>query len=90
MAKPTRKELSEAARVLKTPQSKKRERVEAAKVLAASGGGRTGGANRALNLSPERRSEIARLAGQARGAQMRAEAELKAARKKVESLKKKS
>jgi hypothetical protein len=89
VGKPTKKELSEAARILKMRGSKKRERVEAARVLASTGAGRIGGLNRAANLSPERRSEIARIAGQARGAQMRAEADLKIAQKKLESLKKK-
>ena len=85
MAKPTKKELSEAARILKTRASKKRERVEAAKVLAASGGGRKGGTNRAQNLTPEQRSEIARKGGQARQEQRRAERDLRLAIAKLET-----
>jgi hypothetical protein len=88
MAKPTKKQLSEAARVLKTSGTKKQERVDAARVLAASGGGRKGGTNRAKNLTPEQRSEIARLGGQMRQAQRRAERDLKLAQAKVEAFKK--
>ena len=88
MAKPTKKQLSEAARVLKTSGSKKQERIEAARVLAASGGGKKGGTNRAKNLTPEQRSEIARRGGQARQEQRRAERDLKLAKAKLEALKK--
>lgn len=85
---PTKTELSQAAHTLKARGSLQRERTEAARVLAATGAGRIGGINRAKNLSPERRSEIARLGGQARGAQMKAEAELKKAQRRFDALKK--
>ena len=86
---PTKEELREAARVLKTKTSKTRERREAGKVLAASGGGRKGGLNRARNLTPEERSAIARLGGQARQEQRRAERDLRNAQAKLDSFKKK-
>jgi general stress protein YciG len=87
MEQPTKAQLSEAARILKSRGSEKRERVEAAKVLAATGAGRIGGINRAQNLSPERRSEIARLGGQARGAQMKAERDVRRAQARLDALK---
>lgn len=86
---PTKEELREAARVLRTKTSKMRERREAGKVLAASGGGQKGGLNRARNLTPEERSAIARLGGQARQEQRRAERDLRNAQAKVDDLKKK-
>lgn len=89
MITPSKDELREAARILKTKTSKARERREAGKVLAASGGGRKGGLNRARNLTPEERSAIARLGGQARQEQRRAERDLRNAQAKLESLKKK-
>jgi len=88
MTIPSKEELREAARVLKTKTSKPRERREAGRILAASGGGRKGGLNRARNLTPEERSAIARLGGQARGAQRRAERDLREAQAKLDSFKK--
>lgn len=88
MTKPTKAELSAAARALKQRQTTASQKREAAKVLAATGAGKLGGLNRAKNLSPERRSEIARLGGQARGAQMRAERDLRLAQARLDALKK--
>jgi hypothetical protein len=65
-------DLQEAARILKTKGSKKRERRKAASVLGLVGGS-IGGQNRARNLTPERRTEIARLGGLARQAIAREE-----------------
>ena len=89
MNTPSKEELREAARVLRTTTSKARERREAGQVLAASGGGQKGGLNRARNLSPEERSAIARLGGVARGEQRRAERDLRQAQARLDSFKKK-
>ena len=88
MSIPSKEELREAARILKTKNSKIRERREAGKILAASGGGHKGGVNRARNLTPEERTAIARLGGQARGEQRRAERDLRNAQAKLNSFKK--
>jgi hypothetical protein len=69
--------LREAARILKTQGTKKRERRKAASVLGLIGGS-IGGNSRAANLTPERRSEIARLGGLARQARAREQREAKA------------
>jgi hypothetical protein len=58
-------DVREAARILKTKGSKKRERRKAAQVMGNAGGSK-GGQNRARNLTPEQRTEIARLGGLAR------------------------
>ncbi len=66
----SKQDLEEAARVLKSKNSKKRERRKAAGVLSVVGASK-GGQNRARNLSDEQRSDIARLGGLARQAQAR-------------------
>jgi hypothetical protein len=67
-----KQELEDAARILKTRGSKKPERRKAAAVLGLVGGS-IGGTNRARNLTPEQRTEIARLGGLARQAKAREE-----------------
>ncbi|HEX8833925.1 MAG TPA: hypothetical protein VF719_06975 [Abditibacteriaceae bacterium] len=64
--------LKEAARILKTKGTKKRERRKAAGVMGQIGGSK-GGINRARNLTPEQRTEIARKGGLARQAKAREE-----------------
>ncbi len=63
-------EIREAARILKSGGSKKRERRKAASVMSTLGS-RKGGLNRAQNLSPEKRREIATMGGLARQAKAR-------------------
>lgn len=70
----TADEIKEAARILKTKGTKKRERRKAAGVMGLVGGS-IGGHNRARNLTPEQRREIARLGGIARQAKAREERE---------------
>jgi hypothetical protein len=65
-----KQELEEAARILKTKGSKKPERRKAAAILGLVGGS-IGGTNRARNLTPEQRTEIARKGGLARQAKAR-------------------
>ena len=67
----TSEEIKEAARILKTKGTKKRDRRKAAAVMSGAGSSK-GGTNRARNLSPEQRSEIARQGGLARQAKARA------------------
>lgn len=66
----TRQDLEEAARILKSKNSKKRERRKAAGVLSVVGASK-GGTNRARNLTDAQRSDIARMGGLARQAQAR-------------------
>lgn len=66
----SKQDLEAAARVLKSKNSKKRDRRKAAGVLSVVGASK-GGTNRARNLSDAQRSEIARLGGLARQAQAR-------------------
>jgi hypothetical protein len=66
----SKQDLEEAARVLKSKNSKKRDRRKAAGVLSVVGASK-GGQNRARNLSDAQRSDIARLGGLARQAQAR-------------------
>ena len=75
---PGRDELREAARVLKTKGSKKREKRAAAAVMSNYGSKR-GGQNRARNLTPEQRKEIARLGGLKRQEMARQQRELREA-----------
>ena len=63
----TKTELKEAARVLKSGGSKKRERRVAASTMSEAGSSK-GGQARARNLTPEQLTEIARLGGLARQA----------------------
>jgi len=67
-------DLAEAARILKTKGTKKRERRKAAGVMGLIGGS-IGGHNRAANLTAARRTEIARQGGLARQALAREEKE---------------
>ncbi len=62
--------MQEAARILKSGGSKKRERRRAASVMSQFGS-RKGGLNRARNLSPAKLKEIATLGGLARQAKAR-------------------
>lgn len=78
VADPTRDELREAARVLKTKGSKKREKRAAASVMSNYGSKR-GGQNRARNLTPEQRTEIARSGGLKRQEMARQQRELREA-----------
>lgn len=66
----TKTELKEAARVLKSGGSKKRERRAAASTMSQAGSSK-GGQARARNLTPAQLTEIARLGGLARQAQAR-------------------
>lgn len=68
-------EIVAAARILKSASSKKRERKAAAAVMSKTGGSKRGGENRAKNLTPEKRREIARLGGLARQQKAREEDE---------------
>lgn len=68
-------EMAEAARILKSAGSKKRERKAAAAVMSTTGGAKRGGENRAKNLTPEQRRDIARLGGLARQQKAREEDE---------------
>ena len=77
----SRQEIKEAARILKSGSSKKRERREAASVMSTVGSSK-GGQARARNLTPAQRSEIARLGGLARQAAARAQAEELSKRKR--------
>lgn len=70
-------EVREAARVLKSLGTKKRDRRAAARLMSQAGSSK-GGTNRARNLSPERRSEIARQGGLARQQRRREDGELHA------------
>jgi general stress protein YciG len=72
-------EVREAARVLKSGGSKKRERRVAARLMSQAGSSK-GGTNRARNLSPERRREIARQGGLARQKRRREDGELHGAK----------
>ena len=67
---PSKEEIREAARILKTKGSKKRDRRKAAGVMGLIGGTK-GGTNRARNLTPQQRTEIARMGGLARQAAAR-------------------
>ena len=67
-------DIKEAARILKSGVSKKRERRKAASVMSVAGSSK-GGQNRARNLSPEKLKEIATLGGLARQAKARERAE---------------
>ncbi|MBV9467868.1 MAG: hypothetical protein JO316_24940 [Abitibacteriaceae bacterium] len=80
MARITKKQIKEAASVLKRGDSKKRERQEAASIMSAIGSSK-GGQARAENLSSEERSEIARKGGLARQAQAREKKEALARQK---------
>ena len=75
---PGRDELREAARVLKTKGTKKREKRAAAAVMSNYGSKR-GGQNRARNLTPELRKEIARMGGLKRQEIARQQRELREA-----------
>lgn len=82
--KVTKKQIREAASVLKRSDSKASERREAAGVMSALGASK-GGQARAENLSAAQRSEIARQGGLARQAQARAKKEAEAlARQKAQ------
>jgi len=70
----SRADIKEAARILKSSGSKKRERRKAASVMSVAGSSK-GGQNRARNLSPEKLKEIATLGGLARQAKARERAE---------------
>ena len=72
-------EVREAARVLKSLGTKKRDRRAAAQTMSQAGSSK-GGTNRARNLSPERRREIARQGGLARQKRRREDSELHAAK----------
>lgn len=72
---PSRDEIVAAARILKSAGSKKRERKAAAAVMSTTGGAKRGGENRAKNLTPEQRRDIARLGGLARQQKAREEDE---------------
>jgi len=63
----TKTELKEAARVLKSGGSKKRERRVAASTMSEAGSSK-GGQARARNLTPEQLTEIARLGASGFGA----------------------
>lgn len=81
----SREDIIAAARVLKTKGSKKREKRKAAGVMGLVGGAK-GGHNRARNLTPEQRREIARMGGLARQAARRqAAAETKQAKARESS-----
>lgn len=69
--KVTKKQIREAASILKRSASKAPERREAAGLMSALGASK-GGQARAANLSAAQRSEIARQGGLARQAQARA------------------
>lgn len=73
----SKEDLKEAARILKTKGTKKRDRRKAAALLSSAGASK-GGLNRSRNLSPEQRSDIARMGGLARQAKARATREAKA------------
>ena len=80
----TKDEIREAARILKTKGTKKRERRKAAGVMGLVGGS-LGGRNRASNLTPEQRTEIARLGGLARQALAREERAKRAAKQSAKA-----
>ena len=71
----SRDEIVAAARILKSASSKKRERKAAAAIMSKTGGAKRGGENRAKNLTPEQRRDIARLGGLARQQKAREEDE---------------
>ena len=73
---PSKEEIAEAARILKSGGSKKRERRKAAGVMSVIGS-KKGGENRARNLSPEQRREIAIMGGLARQAKARESAKMR-------------